>query len=303
MKILIFSLFLLFGLQNSVHALKIVTSIPPLWSLARQLTEGISEPILLLKGQQSPHTYNLTPSTARLIHEADILFWIGPELETFLKKPLKALTALHVPLIETAGLKIYPLRQGEDWHVEAHKGAGHDHHHDHSHEGKDPHIWLDVQNALAMAGRMKEVLLSRDPDHQELYEKNYARLKVSLEKLQTLLLRETQKIEGSFMVYHDSLQYFEKDYGLSVAGVVAVIPDLQPNLKHLQALRKTIEAKKVRCLFSESEFSPALIKRLSEQTDIPHRRIDPLGLSHEGEPELYQEMMKELLKDFQTCGK
>jgi len=281
-----------------LQALKVITSIPPLYSLARQLMEGSDSPVLLLKGNQSPHTYSLTPSTAALLKEADILFWIGPELETFLKKPLEALKVTHVPLIETQGLALYPLRLEEAWHGGDHEG------HDHAHDagGRDPHIWLDVQNALLIAEHMKETLVSQDKERQTLYEKNYAKVKRSLETLHERLQKNARQVKGAFMVYHDSLQYFEKAYGISVAGVVAVIPELQPNLKYVQYLKETISSKNVQCLFSESEFSPALIKRLSEQTGAPHKSIDPLGVAFEESSDLYQKMMIRLMEDIQECG-
>lgn len=296
MKIRLFFFLLCFPFLP-LQALKVVTSIPPLYSLAAQLMEGADSPVLLLKGNQSPHTYSLTPSTASLLEEADILFWIGPELETFLKKPLEALKVKHIPLIETQGLTLYPLRSEEAWHGGDHDG------HDHGHEGgRDPHLWLDLQNALLTAQRMKETLISLDRERQPLYEKNYAKMKASFEALQEELREKARQVKGAFMVYHDSLQYFEKAYGILVAGVVAVIPELQPNLKYVQHLKETISSKNVRCLFSESEFSPALIKRLSEQTGAPHKTIDPLGLAFDEAPDLYQRMMRRLMDDVKECG-
>ena len=61
----------------------IVVSIKPLYSLVAHLTEGLSQPVLLIKQTQSPHHYTMRPSERRLLANAKMIFWAGPQMESF----------------------------------------------------------------------------------------------------------------------------------------------------------------------------------------------------------------------------
>ena len=92
----------------------VVASIPPIHSLVAGVMEGIGDAHLLVKGGASPHTYTLRPSDAGLLSRADVIFWVGEELEAFLVKPLSALGAAAevVALSEAPGLRLLAAREG-----------------------------------------------------------------------------------------------------------------------------------------------------------------------------------------------
>ena len=79
----------------------VVVTIKPLYSLVAQLTEGIETPVLLMKQMQSPHHYTMRPSERRLLENAGIIVWLGPQLESYLgkiiqqKNPESIITAIH----------------------------------------------------------------------------------------------------------------------------------------------------------------------------------------------------------------
>lgn len=79
------SFLLLFSLFSPVlqAAPSVVATIAPVHSLVSGVMEGVGEPSLLLKGFVSPHAYSLRPSEARRLEQADVVYWIGPNLETF----------------------------------------------------------------------------------------------------------------------------------------------------------------------------------------------------------------------------
>ena len=118
--------------------INVVASVKPLHSLVSGVMEGVQKPDLIVKGAASPHTYSLKPSQAKQLEEADLVFWMGHELESFLEQPLEAIAtkAKVVELIDSQGLKRLDMREG---------GAFDDHGHDdhgqgeHSEEGHDDH--------------------------------------------------------------------------------------------------------------------------------------------------------------------
>ena len=182
----IFTLLSLLTYFTSANAeIKVVTSIKPIHSLASYLMDGVSKPSLIVDGYASPHGFALKPSHAKMLQEADIIFWVGEDLENFLEKPLDSIAkkAEKIELLEAKGLNKLKFRErnifeghddhghkedghddhakkeddhddhghDEDGHKEdGHKEDGHDDHDDHEvhHHGEfDPHIWLDPINA------------------------------------------------------------------------------------------------------------------------------------------------------------
>lgn len=142
------------------HSPSVVVSIKPLHSLVSQVMGDTGTPTLLIEGSGSPHTYSLRPSQARALADADVVFWIGPDLETFLKKPLASISenARQLAMIDAAGLHLHSFRDGHDHgdhagHDDEHKNhdehakakaKDHDHDHDadhkdHDHKGGDDH--------------------------------------------------------------------------------------------------------------------------------------------------------------------
>jgi zinc transport system substrate-binding protein len=125
--------------MNSIVAsaeIKVVASIKPVHSLVSAVMEGVGEPGLIVEGAGSPHTYSLRPSQAAAVENADLIFWIGPEMETFLGKPIETIGAggKAVELINAHGLVKLGFREGGPF--EAH---GHDHHDEMAEGGHDEH--------------------------------------------------------------------------------------------------------------------------------------------------------------------
>ena len=111
-------------LAADTQAPDVVASIPPIHSLVAQVMDGVGEPHLLVKGGQSPHTYAMRPMDAKALESADLVIWVGPEVEGFLTKPLDVLArnADVLTLIDSPGMMLLPIREGGDWD---------EHNHDH----------------------------------------------------------------------------------------------------------------------------------------------------------------------------
>ena len=132
---------------------KVVASIKPVHSLVSGVMQGVGTPDLLVDGAGSPHNYALKPSQARQLQEADIVFWVGHDLEAFLENSIEniASDAVSVPLINAHDLIKLSFREGgafdahdhdehHDDHDEHHYEHKHDDHADHDDHGhKDDH--------------------------------------------------------------------------------------------------------------------------------------------------------------------
>jgi zinc transport system substrate-binding protein len=127
--------------------LKVVTSIKPIHSLASYLMDGIGKPELIVDGYASPHGFSMKPSHAKMLQNADLIFWVGEDLENFLEKPLKSIAkkAEKIELIEIKGLNVLKFRERNIFDEHNHDDHGHDDHgkkeddhddHEHDDHGK-----------------------------------------------------------------------------------------------------------------------------------------------------------------------
>src|SRR6056300_1760019 len=152
--------------------LKVVTSIKPIHSLASYLMDGIGKPELIVDGYASPHGFSMKPSHAKMLQNADLIFWVGEDLENFLEKPLSSIAkkAEKIELMEIKGLNVLKFRERNIFDEHDHddhddhdkKEDGHDDHEGHAHGEYDPHIWLDPLNAKVFLKEMTEHLIEND---------------------------------------------------------------------------------------------------------------------------------------------
>ena len=115
-------------LITMADSLKVVASIKPIHSLVAGVMQGVAEPLLLVPGGASPHDYSLKPSEVRALAQANLVFWIGPELERFMVRPLASTDppVRAVALLEAPGVTRLPLRKGGGWEGHAHEAQPHE---------------------------------------------------------------------------------------------------------------------------------------------------------------------------------
>lgn len=312
---------MLLSLSPALAAPKVVASIKPVQSLVAAVMDGVGEPSVIVDGAASPHTFALKPSTAKLIADADVVFWVGPELEPFLSKPLETLgeKAEAIELSEAPGVNKLPVREDANFephdhgHEEGeagHSHAGHDHSHGHSHDhghghehGEfDAHVWLDPENAKAMADDIAHHLSEADPENAATYAANAAALKEKLTALETELAAELEPVKDKpFIVFHDAYQYFEHRFGVRAAGSVTLSPEVQPGAERVAALRTKLKDLGAVCVFSEPQFEPKLVSVLIEGTDVRTGVLDPLGADVANGKDLYFEVTRNMAASLKSC--
>jgi len=297
--------------------IKVVASIKPIHSLASYLMDGVKKPDLIVDGYASPHGFAMKPSHAKMLQEADIIFWVGEDLENFLVKPLGSIAkkAEKIELMEIRGINKLKFRErnifeGHDDHghkeddhdKEGHKEDGHD---DHGHEGHahgefDPHIWLDPLNAKKILKEMAKHLIENDQANESIYKENLKKANKDLDKLVKQVKSDLNK-DFKSIVFHDAYQYFEKRFKVNVLGAFTVNTDVLPGAEQLSEIREIIEHEKVTCVFSEPQFNPDIINAVAKDTNIKTGVLDPLGATLNPGKSLYFDLISNMAKSFKGC--
>ena len=314
---------------------KVVASIKPIHSLISYVMDGVGTPGLLVDGSSSPHTFQLKPSHATMLQEADIVFWIGEDLESFLETPLESIAkdAKQVTLMESEDIEMLKFREknvfddhddhgdehdDHDEHGDEHDeheeheehGDEHDEHEDehdehahhdgHNHGEFDIHFWLDPEIAKTIVQIAAKEISEIDPANASKYEANAAK---ALNKLDQLINDTRGKInkDATYVVFHDAFQYFEQRFGIEVIGALTVNPEILPGAKQLAEIREVIEHEAVNCLFSEPQFNPTIAETIASDTGVKAAVLDPLGAELEPGKDLYFDLISDMASSFESC--
>ena len=270
--------------------LKVIASIKPVHSLVAGIMQGVGQPELLLSSNQSPHHYSLRPSERLKLARADLIFWIGPNMESFMPRLLHSIdnkTQL-VSLVDTEGLTLLPVRLA-------------DHHHENQHTAIDAHVWMNTDNIEKMADEITRQLVSIDPANTRQYKNNNKILHKKIKTLRNELRLKLKDKHSPFLTYHDGYQYFEQEFNLKNIGFISSGPELQPSAMHIQAMKKLIRRHSIQCIFYDAPSEPPIMTSLLTDSSARAIELDPTGIRLPAGKDTLWQIMRNLGENFQSC--
>ncbi|RST72341.1 adhesin [Siminovitchia acidinfaciens] len=210
-------------------ALSIYTTVFPIEDFTKKIGGEHVEVKSVYPVGADAHTYEPTMKTMMDIADSDLLIYNGAGLESFIGKMEKSLKNEKVVKIEAS--KGVQLLSSEEEHAEE-EHADDDHHHD-----KDPHIWIDPENAIIMAENIKNALSDQMPSAKDDFDKNYQELKTNLQQLDNDLRTTIESADRKeILVSHAAYGYWEHRYGIEQISITGLSTDNEPSQKQLQTI-------------------------------------------------------------------
>ena len=294
------SLFLSAFALSAQADVRLLTSIKPLQLIAAAVQDGAGQSEVLLPPGASPHQYALRPSDVRRVREADLFYWVGPDLEGFLPRVLTGRDKPSVALQSEPGMTLRHFEALQDEHEGEHDE--HEHDHDHRPGSMDAHLWLLPANARLIAARMAADLAAADPANAARYQDNLAAFQGRLDQLDaTLKARMAKVADKPFFVFHEAFDYFEAAYGLRHAGVFSVASEVQPGARHIAAMRERLQAAGPSCVFSEPPVRPRLADTLTAGLPVRLAELDALGMNAPVSANGYEALLQNLGDGLAGC--
>ncbi len=281
----------------------LLTSIKPLQLIAAAVQDGIDEPSVLLPPGASAHHYALRPSDVRHLQAADLFYWVGADMEVFLKPLVAGRRGASQQIQALPGLTLRHF--GEAHAAHDHDDHDHDHgEHDHAHRpgSLDAHLWLLPANALVIAEKMAGDLATLDPANAQRYQANLVAFRQRLGELdQRLQARLARVGDQPFFVFHEAYDYFEAAYGLRHAGVFSAGGEAQPGARHVAQMRQRLQQAGPSCVFYEPPARPRLAQTLSRGLPVQLAELDALGSGITADARGYERLLESLGSTLAEC--
>ncbi|NWN91576.1 zinc ABC transporter solute-binding protein [Marinobacter adhaerens] len=280
--------------SHSIYAeTPILASIKPVELLVRAIaTENMNTSTLVPPGS-SPHNYALTPSKRRALERADVIFWVGPDMETFLTRLLTG---------EEFGERSVALMQSETALSAPEEHTG-DHRHDHHHDSEDdPHIWVDPDMALSMAETIRDTLASQDGADKAALDRNLEAFRAAVARKEAQIRKQLEPLKNvSLFAYHSALTRFAAHYNLNVAGVLTLNPDRSPGARHIAGVQNSLRQANHPCLLTEPQFNRQWWRSITEGLNVTFSTWDPLATDIEVTANGYADFQQSIADAVLTC--
>ncbi len=270
---------------------QVVTDIAPVHSLVAGVMGDLGSPELLLAAGADPHAFQLRPSQARALEQAELVVWIGPELTPWLERPLGGQEAEGRELRLLAN-PATALRSFADGAV-------------------DPHAWLDPQVAAAWTEAIAEALAHLDPENAATYRQNATGQMAVLLVLDAQIADDLAPFaERPFVVSHDGYGYFSDRYNLRIVEALTDGDGVPAGAATLAALRADLAAgagavaaaAAAVCIFPEALHDPASAEALVRDSGLQlGAPLDPMGGLQSPGPELYPALLRGLAEALTAC--
>ncbi|SOB74925.1 zinc transport system substrate-binding protein [Marinobacter sp. LV10R510-11A] len=290
---------LLYG-NSALAETYILASLKPLELLVRAVATEDMHTSTLVPAGSSPHNYSMAPSKRRALENADVIFWVGPEMETFLNRLLTGdefggrSVALMAPDADAASSE----RENQDHsqHNDKH-GDGHDHG-----DGEDPHIWVDPQMAVTMAENIRDTLAGLDGTDKPALDRNLERFRAAVTQKEEQIREQLAPLQDvSLFAYHSAFTRFAEHYNLKVEGVLTLNPELSPGARHIADVQNSLRSANHPCLLTEPQFNRQWWRSITQGLDVKFSTWDPLATDIDATANGYAEFQQSIADAVLKC--
>ena len=280
----------------------IISSVKPIAFITQAVSDGVTNTDILLPDGASPHTYSLKPSDLAKIKTAELIIWVGKDLETFMPTVLKSIDKnKQIELMDIPTIKSL-LRTSTNNHDQQ-ETHSHNNDSDHDHHGEyDEHIWLSPKIAKEIAQAVHDKLITIYPDKKDIIDENLNEFTVKLAETEQNIAKKLINVQNSgYFVFHDAYGYFESQFGLKNLGSFTINPAVQPGVQTVYAIKRELKEHQAVCVFREPQFSPAVIEKIVNGTDVRIGELNPLGTDITLSKNAYSQFLLKLTQQLLDC--
>ncbi|WNO09217.1 metal ABC transporter substrate-binding protein [Teredinibacter sp. KSP-S5-2] len=253
--------------------IKVLASIRPLALLAKDIGQEMVEVESLLPASASPHHYSLKVSDKRKLQNADLVVWVGPQMEGFMESLVR--NKPHLPM-----------------NLDGEVSHNHSHHHD-----ELLHLWLSLPDVIFFAEKLTKELIILRPEFEASLVTNMAEVKAKFEAMDKRVLDGFGQLSSTkYIAYHDGFDGFVDHNKLEQMAALTDVPEERIGSKSLLKIKES--GRNCLCLMAE-EGEKEAAARYSKVLGLPLFLVDSLASSDK--INTYSEFYWAVSKSFRAC--
>jgi len=271
--------------------IKVVCSTSDIAWLAKKIGKDKVTVTALSDGNDDPHYLDVTPKSIKVVSEADVLCFVGLELEIgWLPKVIQKSGNSKIKLNQTGycDCSVYvQVLEKPNGPVDRSMG--------HVHSGGNPHYQLDPQQMIFAAKAILETLIKTKAEEKDYFNKNFELLNEELTKLKSDLQEKTKKL-GKMKVtqYHTEMSYLIATLELSSFEAIEKVPGVSPSAERLFSFGNECKTNGVTLCLATKHSPINKLKKFNSISQIPfiQERVSLINFQSE---DAYEKMMNELV--------
>ena len=272
------------AVDHSANPFKIVVSLPIFADMAREVVGDQAQITTLIPPGADPHTYVPTDDQAQAVAEAQIIFYNGNGLEPPTQQFIEAHETPPVLSINfTHNVPSPSTQQPLDKPIYAEQ------------IGDDPHLFLDPKLATIYPETVAGTMTIKDGQNAAYYNDRFLAYKQQLDTLNTYISQKLSSIpaqnRGLLVTYHNSLIWFAKRYGLSVAGTVVD--------NGADGLTQVLTSQHAPAVFTETGYDTAVLEQVAQSAGVPVCHLETDSIADAGTT--YIQMMEHDADEIARC--
>lgn len=251
--------------ETSSQRKSIAVSLPPHASILKEITGDSIDVVTLMHTNANPETFEATVNDIRAVSDADVYIKAGNLSfeETLTQRISQSNPELHF-VNASAGINLI---------------FGTHSHGNHTHSVADPHTWTSVPNMKIIAANMLAAVNEIDPANEQYYTANYNRLISSLDSIDALLASRLSEVQPkAFLIWHPSLSYFARDYGLEQISIWQDNKEMTPGQlrdTHNDAINASVEV-----MFIQQNYDARQAENIANELGLKVVQINPLDSNY-----------------------
>lgn len=250
------------NLDNREDKIKVYATIFPLYDFARNIGKDKIDLNYIVPPSGEPHDYEISAKMVKDIQNSNVLIKNGLGVDAFVDDVTSESDKLKI-VIASDGIKT--LKYDEE------NSSKEEHEEDdvHKHGEYDPHVWLNINNAIKECENIKNILIEVDSENKDYYEENYINYIQSLKDLQKSYDSNLSNVNGkSLLVSHDAYGYLCEEYGLKQISVTGVSPNQEPSISKITEITDYAKSNNIKYILFDGLVNPKVSQTIASEANI-----------------------------------
>lgn len=286
--------------QEKSNEIDIYTTVYPLQYFAKQIGGDYVNVSSIYPPGANEHTFEPTQKDMIALADADVFFYIGLGLESFVENAKKSLAnerVIFVPVAEKIDEQKLQTSVG-------HSHEEHEHEHDHHHGEVDPHVWLSPTISKDIALTIKNELVNLLPEQENTFNTNYEQLVKRLDELdQQYKDLASHASSKTFFVSHAAFGYIAGNYGLTQIPVAGLNSQSEPSQKELAEIVALAKKHQIKYILFEQNVSSKLASVIQQEIGAESLILHNLSVLTEEDIQNNEDYFTLMKKNLKTLEK